>query len=79
MTIKNTYDFGQAVIKESNQVNFSLDFSENDNFSSIRDAYAHYIKKILIKNSKYVLLDADLGTVAKTSNIKKKLAIDISK
>ena len=71
--IKNTYDNGQAVIKESNQVNFSLDFSENDNFSSIRDAYAHYIKKILIKNSKYVLLDADLGTVAKTNKIKKKI------
>jgi transketolase len=73
MTIKNTYDFGQAVIKESNQVNFSLDFSENDNFTSIRDAYAYYIKKILIKNSKYVLLDADLGTVAKTNDIKKKI------
>lgn len=71
--IKTTYDYGQAIIKESNQINFSLEFSEKQNFSSIRDAYAFYLKKILIKNSKYVLLDADLGTVAKTNDLKIKL------
>ena len=43
--IKTTYDYGQAIIKESNQINFSLEFSEKQNFSSIRDAYAFYLKK----------------------------------
>lgn len=71
MSIKNTYEFGQQLLKESNQVNFSLDFSEKNNFTSIRDAYAHYIKKILIREKKYILLDADLGTVAKTNNLQK--------
>ena len=71
MKIKNTYDFGQSTIKDSNQVNFSLDFSEKNDFSSIRDAYAYYLKKIILKNKKYFLLDADLGTVAKTNNLKK--------
>jgi transketolase len=70
MKIKNTYDFGQSTIKDSNQVNFSLNFSEKDDFTSIRDAYAYYLKKIILKNEKYVLLDADLGTVAKTSELK---------
>ena len=70
MKIKNTYDFGQSTIKDSNQVNFSLDFSEKDDFTSIRDAYAYYLKKIILKNKKYVLLDANLGTVAKTNGLK---------
>ena len=42
--IKTTYDYGQAIIKESNQINFSLEFSEKQNFQ-YKDAYAFYLKK----------------------------------
>ena len=31
---KTTYDYGETEIKGSNQVNFSLDFSEKDKYSS---------------------------------------------
>lgn len=70
MKIKSTYDFGQSTIKDSNQINLSLDFSEKNDFSSIRDAYSYFIKKIILKDKKFVLLDADLGTVAKTNKLK---------
>ncbi len=68
---KTTYDYGETEIKESNQVNFSLDFSEKDKYSSIRDAYAYYLKNKILKDKRFVLLDADLGTVAKTNKINK--------
>jgi transketolase len=63
--ITNTYEFGSDDIK-SNQINFVNEFDENDNVCSVRDAYAFYIQKILKKNKDIVLIDADLGTVAKT-------------
>jgi transketolase len=61
----NTYEFGSDDIK-SNQINFVNEFNEKNNFGSVRDAYAFYIQKILKKNRNIVLIDADLGTVAKT-------------
>tara|TARA_Y100001970_G_C14179131_1_gene828778 strand:+ start:150 stop:1166 length:1017 start_codon:yes stop_codon:yes gene_type:complete len=71
--IKNTYDFGEKELKESNQVKTSLKFNIKDYESSIRDAYAFYLSKIILKNKKFVLIDADLGTVAKTLDFKKTL------
>lgn len=65
MEKRNTYEFGSDDIK-SNQVNFVNEFNENSNICSVRDAYAFYIQKILKKNKKIILVDADLGTVAKT-------------
>lgn len=72
--MKNTYDFGlenENVL--SNQVKSNLDFNENNKLNSIRDAYSFYLSKILIKNKNLVLVDADLGTVAKTNEIAKKI------
>ena len=65
---RNTYDYGDSSAKESNQVSSNLDFSEKNKINSIRDAYAYYLKNILNKKKEFVLLDADLGTVAKTNN-----------
>jgi len=65
---RNTYDYGDSAAKESNQVSSNLEFSEKNEINSIRDAYAYYLKNIIKKNKKFVLLDADLGTVAKTNN-----------
>lgn len=70
--MKNSYEFGvDSNIKESNQISFNLDFNEKNDFNSIRDAYSFYISKELKKNKKFVLVDVDLGTVAKTLHLKK--------
>lgn len=72
--IKNSYEYGQnASIRESNQINLDLDFNEKNDLNSIRDAYSFYISKELLNNEKFVLIDVDLGTVAKTLHLKKKL------
>lgn len=71
--MKNTYDFGQNIAKESNQIVSNLEFKESDNFISVRDAYSFYFSKLILKNKKIVLVDIDLGTVAKTLNLKNAL------
>ncbi len=71
--MKNTYDYGLEINKESNQIISKIEIHKNKSISSIRDAYAFYISKIIKKNKKFVLLDADLGTVAKTLDLKKSL------
>lgn len=71
MQKRNTYEFGSDDIK-SNQVNFVNEFDENNLVASVRDAYAYYIGKILKKNKNIVIVDADLGTVAKTFLTSKK-------
>lgn len=71
--MKNTYDYGQSQAKESNQSNLSLEFKENQSFSSIRDAYSFYVSKIIKNRKKTVLIDVDLGTVAKTLELKKEI------
>ena len=68
--MKNTYEFGQSQAIESNQVKSSLEFNEKDKVSSIRDAYSFYLSKLIKKNKKLILIDADLGTVAKTLELK---------
>ena len=73
MTTKNTYDYGKTQAIKSNQTNFSDNFTGKEFISSVRDAYSFYLKKIIQKNKKYVLIDADLGTVAKTLHLRKKL------
>ena len=70
---KNTYDYGDNQLKESNQVKSSVKFNPKDDISNIRDAYAYHLKKIILNNEKFVLIDADLGTVAKTLDFKKEL------
>ena len=68
--MKNTYEFGQSQAIESNQVKSSLEFKEKDKVSSIRDAYSFYLSKLIKKDKKLILVDADLGTVAKTLELK---------
>ena len=65
MIPKNTYEFGNDDIK-SNQVNFTNEFDETNQIASIRDAYAYYIQQLIKKNKNIIIIDADLGTVAKT-------------
>ena len=77
--LKNTYDYGDKQLKESNQVKLSLKFNPRDKISNIRDAYAYHLRKIILKNKKFVLIDADLGTVAKTLDFKKNLNLVIFK
>ena len=42
---KNTYDYGDNQLKESNQVKSSVKFNPKDDISNIRDAYAYHLKK----------------------------------
>ena len=68
--MKNTYEFGQSQAIESNQVRSSLQFNEHDKITSIRDAYSFYLSKLIKRDKKLVLVDVDLGTVAKTLELK---------
>ena len=54
--LKNTYDYGDKQLKESNQVKLSLKFNPRDKISNIRDAYAFHLKKIILKNKNLFLL-----------------------
>jgi len=73
--MKNSYDYGQNdSVKESNQISTNLDFNEKNEYNSIRDAYSYYLTKLLIDNQKFVLVDVDLGTVAKTLDFKNKIS-----
>jgi transketolase len=68
---KNTYEFGSDDTK-SNQVNFKNEFTEKSQIASIRDAYAYYMTQLIKKNKDIIMIDADLGTVAKTFIASKK-------